>query len=272
MVVTEESKNFKNFSISEEERARIESLKGQALCNMDYIEDGIKHFTTALTLLKAPPPASHMNLSLRTWRASLVQLLHQKMPGVFVKTYPNPPLLLERIRILSHLSRAYISNREYDRAFLASLEQLNVAEEMATEHWDVVMGAYTDIISSCYLYGKTRTAAVLEKIALQTSHLGGTNLGEDMVVVAHLQLALTSFYLFVGKLSEALEMVTSAYNSGTTLKDFKLLTSSNSVLVQISLMKLRFHASDGMVKHMADIVGEFVNKLISSQRSVDFDH
>lgn len=47
-----------------------------------------------------------------------------------------------------------------------------MAEEIAADHWAVVMGAYTDMISSCHLYGKTGMGVMLEKIALQTSHLG----------------------------------------------------------------------------------------------------
>ena len=78
-----------------------------------------------------------------------------------------------------------------------------------------------------------------------------TNLGDDMSVVAHLQLALTTLYLSIGNLSGAMDTSTSAYNSASSLKDYRLLITSIPKLVFVSLMKLRFQSSDALLKRMA---------------------
>ena len=46
--------------------------------------------------------------------------------------------LIEQINTLSHLAKAYISRKEYSRAYLANLEQLNAAEEIANDCWHEV--------------------------------------------------------------------------------------------------------------------------------------
>ena len=45
---------------------------------------------------------------------------------------------MDLIHCLSYLSKAYIIQRDYDKAYLANLEQLNLAEEASTSNWNEV--------------------------------------------------------------------------------------------------------------------------------------
>ena len=62
-------------------------------------------------------------------------------------------MLIEQVRCLSYLSKAYTLKKDHDRAYLANLEQLNAAEEMADDYWNEV----TFLLLTTFLLGKEFT-------------------------------------------------------------------------------------------------------------------
>lgn len=242
-----------DFTVSDDDLAKIESLKGQALCMMDCYDDGVRHFTLALEYLKCPPPVSTFSFKVRLWRASMVQLLHQKMPGVFVDTQREySSMIIEQTNILSNLAKAYRARREFDKAYLANLEQLNAAEEIAVDCWREVMIAYSDMIGCLHVYGKESMGPVLERAALLHADISTVNM-EDMLAVGNLHLSLLIFYSHTGDIGKAYDSGAAVYNIGNSLNDAKLLIACIPQFVQVSMIKMRFHSCNTMVNELGNL-------------------
>lgn len=84
--IVEDSKQWVQslIQVSKEEKARIESLLGQALFQMGHTEECMPHFYEALTILtKKQPTKSRFAMVCKTVVEALKQAMHLKLPGRF---------------------------------------------------------------------------------------------------------------------------------------------------------------------------------------------
>ncbi|XP_057290575.1 adenylate cyclase type 10-like isoform X2 [Hydractinia symbiolongicarpus] len=254
MIRQQEGSNYQGFLVTDEDRAKVECLKGQALCKMDCLDEGIQHFHNALKLLNTPQPSSKFGVLMRTWKASLVQTLHQKMPGVFTDNKSEETeFSVEQVRCLSFLSKAYHMKKDYARAYLANLEQLNMAEEVCGEFWNEMMVAYTDIITSCQINGNFNLGKVYEQMAKEKAKSASINV-EDMLTVGQFHLTCASFHLANGDINNALNAGTDCYKIAKGLTDANMKIHIIPVLAHMYLLKLRAQSCSEILKEMMPLV------------------
>jgi len=254
MIVKQEEVNFRDYVITDEERARIESLKGQAKCSLDCIVEGIAHFQTALKYLHGQQPTNWLNVTVHTWKASLVQTLHRKMPGVFMDTKSEEgEMIMEQVRVLGFLSKACTCNGEHERAYLANLEQINLAEETNDDCWTELIQAYTNMVFSCQIYCKFTLGRFYQQLAMQKARLVTVN-AEDMITLGNCYITLTKFNIADGDLNAALTSGQHCQRVASQVNDLNLKISIIPILLQIYLMKYRCQSCNEMLKEMQVLV------------------
>jgi len=255
--VVKKHTNNEDFHITDEEKAKIECLKGQSMCNMGCISEGIVHFQTSLQLLKCPQPNNWFSTWHRTWKAYLVQQLHLKMPGVFQENKRDQLLdfSMEQIHVLSFLSKAYTIQKEYDKAYLCNLEQLNLAEEASANYWNELLCAYTDMIVSCHIYRRFETGKSYEQLAKEMCKSASMNI-DDLVSMGKYHLVLCAFHLANKNINAALDSGLRSHKVARSINDLNLKLSIIPLLVQIYLFKAKAQScSDIMAEYKQLLVG-----------------
>lgn len=245
--IIEETKGNEELFLTDEDRAKVESLTGQVLLNMGHIDEGIQHLHTALKLLGEPQPSSKMRIKTRTMKARLVQMLHRNMPGVFMNN-DHEDLLLEQSRCLAHLTDAYIVKKDMSRAYLACLEQLNITEE-AKDYWADQMSAYTNMVRCCMLAGKMSLGYLYEGLALKVADQASLRV-EDVSLVGKLHEVALSFRLHNNQLQEAINCGFKAKKVAASLNDYNLITSYTPLFVYALVLKNRMQSC---VEVLADL-------------------
>ena len=236
MVIAE--KRNGEFYLSDEERARMRSYRGQALCNMGRLDEGIPELQAALKLLGNPFPTSKILVSGRTLKAAMIQKLHRNMTGLNtdLKT-EDIELKVEQSRCLTYLTEAYLYKQEPKLAYLACLEQLNAAEQ-AEDHWEEVMNAYTNTLTCCQRLGKMKMAGIYEKLAVDKSKSASFDL-QTTLCVGRLHCSSLSYRLLQGDLEKAIEVGYQALKISTSLNDAAMKTNFIPQFVQALLSKNR---------------------------------
>ncbi|XP_067031685.1 LOW QUALITY PROTEIN: adenylate cyclase type 10-like [Acropora muricata] len=249
--IIEETKANQEPLATREETARVESLIGQALSQMNRLHEALAHLLTALQILGKKQPTSDLGCYIRIRKEALRHCLHVFLPGYYIGgAGENSALLIEQSRCLSHLSYLYHSLHQNNRSLMAALEELNSAEE-AEENLHELINAYAGVIECAHLVGWNGWGKTYEEIGKNRCQDSSLYLDAvDMLTVAHLYCVSLAFRLAIGGVTTAISSGEHALAIAKQVQDSHLKTTCIPLLAQGFLMAAKISSCLEVLKEL----------------------
>lgn len=229
----EETKDHEEPLATEEEKARVESLIGQALFHMNRPHEALTHLSAALLILGKKQPKTDFGCFLRLLKEALRHYLHVFLPGYYIGGAGDKSArLIEQSRCLSHLSHVYHSLHLRKWSLMAALQELNAAEE-AEENLHELINAYAGVVECSHLVGWKSWGKTYEEIGKNRCEDPSLYSDpEDMITVAHLYCVSLAFRLAIGGVSMAISSGKHAFDLAKKVHDQHMMTTCIPLLAQ----------------------------------------
>ncbi|XP_077990637.1 adenylate cyclase type 10-like [Glandiceps talaboti] len=195
-----------HIDIEDEDRARVESLIGQALLHMGRSEEALPHLYDALKCLGDKQPSTKIGSYYRYMTENFTQYLHLKYPHKYVGHASSLKcnLFVEQTRCLCHVWHAYHEKHEDFKALLAALQQVNRAEKADDDFRDLML-AYMTMIESCQTHSWHGKVELYEEMALSRClDASGFN-ADDLITVGQLHCVAMAVRLADGRIQKAID-------------------------------------------------------------------
>eukprot|EP00794_Sanderia_malayensis_P020042 gene20042-22009_t len=254
--------NEEAFFITVEDKARVELLNGQALMNMNRINEAIKHFILSLKHLGNVHPTSTFGIMVRTRAAYMTQILHKRMPDTFKeRSEETSHFYIEQARCFTQLAHAYHLLHDKKRSFMVALEHLNAVEE-AEDDWVELMLALSSMIECCQLTNRIKLGNEYETIALAKVRPEYKTV-EEVLAAIQLYSVLLSFRFYKGNITSATNAGFEALHLANTIGNVKVNITVIPLLAQALLLLSRVQACHEVLqdlrkatRSLEDIYGE----------------
>ncbi|XP_070579239.1 adenylate cyclase type 10-like [Ptychodera flava] len=215
-----------DIDIDIEEKARVESLIGQALLHMGRLEEAMPHLLDALKSLGNKQPTTYFGFCYRLIIESMTQYLHLKYPHKYVGHAASRDcnLFVEQSRCLSHVWHVYHEIHEDMKAWLAALQQINRAEKADDDLHDLLV-AYMAMIESCQIRSLHDKVQIYEEMALaRCVEVTGFS-ADDLITVGHLYSVVMGVRLSGGRIQKSIDSGFQALKVSERLHDNSLKLS-----------------------------------------------
>ncbi|XP_071485807.1 adenylate cyclase type 10-like [Diadema antillarum] len=240
--LSEDPKEPKDITIRDHERALIERMIGQAMFRMGRVDESMPHFHRALIILGNVQPASRSSTVFKLMAEAFCQFFHVAFPR---RCRGNTSCddwtrYNEQARCLSHIWHFHENNRDYTRALLAAVQQVNRAEAANDDICEVIR-SYSNMMETCQAYRWRKLGRRYEKMAMQRCVSTPTEVGaRELGVISHLYNVSTKTRLANGNVQGAIDTGYSALKIAEKLHDNEMAIQVLPMLVRALMVAGRF--------------------------------
>ncbi|XP_028409625.1 adenylate cyclase type 10-like [Dendronephthya gigantea] len=244
-------KEGQDFVANREEKARVESLIGQALLGMNRLDAAIVHLSAALKELGVRQPVTQPQILLRIYTELLRQAFGRRIRDDELQCgIDYEGILLEQARCFFHLSHVYHNEGRHRESFMAALQELNAAEKIGSNFHELLT-AYSSVIECSGLLSWAKYAEKLEVIAVNRCKKESFFVSlDDLITFSNFYSVVCTFRFSRGRMHDAAAAGLESLSFANKINDHMLKINCIPSLSQCLILMSRIDECHDVLKEL----------------------